>query len=132
MKIGNFAKALAIKNMGQNNMFKYLRNKGYLQQDNTPIQRYVNQSWFVVRQVKKGEREFSVTMLTTKGIDKIIQELIKDGYLESTFNYTVRDSLSEENNITPNIVIETLSDDTDVDITTEEDNNNDDNLATNK
>lgn len=47
--VNSLAKNLAIKNLGRNNFYKYLRSKGLLQKDNCPYQRYVNDELFVLK-----------------------------------------------------------------------------------
>lgn len=85
--IDNFSKAIAIKDLGRNNMYSYLRSKGLLRQDNSPYQAYIEQGLMIKRQsgcyVYRGSLESSYkTYLTNKGIDKIITMLNKDGYIQ--------------------------------------------------
>jgi phage regulator Rha-like protein len=44
--VGQFAKNLAIKELGPNNMFKWLRARGFLRDNNEPYQPYVNRGYF--------------------------------------------------------------------------------------
>lgn len=85
--IDDFSKAIAIKELGRNNMYSYLRSKGLLRQDNSPYQAYIEQGLMIKRQsgcyVYRGSLESSYkTYLTNKGIDKIITLLNKDGYMQ--------------------------------------------------
>ncbi len=85
--IDDFSKAIAIKDLGRNNMYSYLRSKGLLRQDNSPYQAYIEQGLMIKRQsgcyVYRGSLESSYkTYLTNKGIDKIITLLNKDGYMQ--------------------------------------------------
>jgi len=67
--IGDFAKNLAIKGLGQNNIFKWLKARGYLMENTRPYQQYVNRGYFVRKpSVKKinGEVRYT-TMLTARG-----------------------------------------------------------------
>lgn len=84
--IDDFSKAIAIKDLGRNNMYNYLRGKGLLRQDNSPYQAYIEQGLMIKRQsgcyLYRGSLESSYkTYLTNKGIDKIITLLNKDGYI---------------------------------------------------
>ena len=86
--VNSLAKNLAIKNLGRNNFYKYLRNKGLLQKDNCPYQRYVNDELFVLKPAGSyivGEDTIQnyKTYITTKGVNKIIDMLIEDQYLVS-------------------------------------------------
>ena len=86
--VNSLAKNLAIKNLGRNNFYKYLRSKGLLQKDNCPYQRYVNDELFVLKPAGSyivGEDTIQnyKTYITTKGVNKIIDMLIKDQYLVS-------------------------------------------------
>lgn len=85
--IDDFSKAIAIKDLGRNNMYNYLRSKGLLRQDNSPYQAYIEQGLMIKRQsgcyLYRGSLESSYkTYLTNKGIDKIITMLNKDGYIQ--------------------------------------------------
>ena len=86
--VNSLAKNLAIKNLGRNNFYKYLRSKGLLQKDNYPYQRYVNDELFVLKPAGSyivGEDTIQnyKTYITTKGVNKIIDMLIEDQYLAS-------------------------------------------------
>ncbi|GAA0234392.1 phage antirepressor KilAC domain-containing protein [Metaclostridioides mangenotii] len=68
-------------------MYEYLRNKRFLRQDNSPYQKYIEQGLMIRRQsgqyLYRGALEDSYkTYLTSKGIDKIIGLLEKDGYIQ--------------------------------------------------
>lgn len=86
--IDDFSKAIAIKDLGRNNMYNYLRSKGLLRKDNSPYQAYIEQGLMIKRQsgcyLYRGSLESSYkTYLTNKGIDKIIVLLSKDGYIQN-------------------------------------------------
>jgi len=61
--------------LGRNNLFKLLREKKLLKQDNTPYQRYVDTEYFIVRQVviekPDGKEVKSQTLITPAGLDYI-------------------------------------------------------------
>lgn len=85
--IDDFSKAIAIKDLGRNNMYSYLRSKGLLRQDNSPYQAYIEQGLMIKRQsgcyLYRGSLESSYkTYLTNKGIDKIITMLNKDEFIQ--------------------------------------------------
>lgn len=69
VKVGELAKILSIKNMGQNNMFSFLRNQGILQPDNIPYQTYINSGYFTCVKTKKGGEVYIVTLVTPKGFE---------------------------------------------------------------
>lgn len=84
--IEKFSKNLSINGMGRNKMYKYLRNKGFLMENNIPYQKYIDKKYFVVKpsgyHLVNGEKvQDYKTFLTSKGVNKIIDELIKDNIL---------------------------------------------------
>jgi anti-repressor protein len=69
VSIAEFAKNLAISGMGQNNVYKWLKGRGFLQINNQPYQQYVERGYFVMKPYDekiKGEVKYK-TMLTPKG-----------------------------------------------------------------
>ncbi|MDB2887360.1 DNA-binding protein [Clostridioides difficile] len=87
--IEDFSKTLAIKGYGRNNMYKLLREMEYLKKDNSPYTRYVEQGLFIRKpsgtHIEKGELiEDYKTFLTSKGIDKIMEKLLKIGVIKQT------------------------------------------------
>lgn len=84
--VGDFSKCLAIKNLGRNNMYGYMRNKKILMPNNIPYQKYITLGHFVIKPNgyhKKGDEiiEDFKTMITKKGIDYLIKKLKEDGYI---------------------------------------------------
>ena len=79
--IGDFAKNLAIPELGQNNMFKWLKARGYLMDNRKPYQPYVNRGYFVERptEEKYGGKVRYTTLLTPKGTAWLTR-LIKADY----------------------------------------------------
>ena len=78
--VGEVAKSFGI---GRNKLFKLLRDKKFLMKNNNPYQKYIENGLFEVIEVNKTSGEwsqnFTKTMITAKGIDKIreiIQEVI--------------------------------------------------------
>lgn len=76
------AKVLSIKGMGRNNLFEFLRNKGILDRNNIPYQRYIDQGYFRTIEQKwhtpTGETKINIkTLVYQKGID-FIRKLIKE------------------------------------------------------
>ncbi|VIG13901.1 phage antirepressor protein [Clostridioides difficile] len=89
--IEDFSKTLAIKGYGRNNMYKLLREMEYLKKDNSPYTRYVEQGLFIRKpsgtHIEKGELiEDYKTFLTSKGIDKIMEKLLKLGVIKQSSN----------------------------------------------
>jgi phage antirepressor YoqD-like protein len=67
--VGDFAKNISIPNMGQNNMYKWLKARGFVTMDRKPYQPYVERGYFVRRPSKEkinGEYRYT-TYLTPKG-----------------------------------------------------------------
>lgn len=85
--IDTFAKNLGIKGLGRNNMYKYLRDNEYLRKDNKPYQKYIDSKLFIIKpsgyHTVNGEviQDYK-TFLTTKGINKIINKLVSDKYID--------------------------------------------------
>lgn len=65
--------------IGRNKLFSWLKDKRILLSDNTPYQRYIDQNYFVVREVTKntvyGTKVFPKTYVTGKGQIYIVQKL---------------------------------------------------------
>lgn len=84
--ITTFSKNLSIKKLGRNNMYKYLRDNKYLMKDNQPYQEYVANGMFVLKpsghHIQNGEivQDYK-TYLTKKGINKLLDKITKDGYI---------------------------------------------------
>lgn len=84
--IEKFSKNLSINRMGRNKMYKYLRDKGFLMENNMPYQKYIDRKYFVVKpsgyHMVNGEKvQDYKTFLTSKGVNRIMDELIKDNIL---------------------------------------------------
>lgn len=85
--ITTFSKNLSIKELGRNNMYKYLRDNKYLMKDNQPYQEYVANGMFVLKpsghHIQNGEivQDYK-TYLTKKGINKLLDKITKDGYIK--------------------------------------------------
>ncbi|MCY7627767.1 phage antirepressor KilAC domain-containing protein [Bacillus altitudinis] len=74
MKIGQLAKVLCIKGMGQNNLFKYLRENNILMSGtnkNVPYQKYVDRGFFQVKTQETNIGIKTITLVTPKGADFI-------------------------------------------------------------
>jgi phage antirepressor YoqD-like protein len=69
VSIGDFSKNLAIENLGRNNLFDWLKARGFLMMNTEPYQQYVERGYFVRKPSDKrinGEVKYT-TMLTPKG-----------------------------------------------------------------
>ncbi len=79
ISMNEVAKVLNIKGYGRNNLFEYLRDKGILDRNNVPYQRYVDAGWFrVIEQhyQKNGEPVVTTkTLVYQKGVDAIRKKL---------------------------------------------------------
>lgn len=83
--IGTVAKLLNFKNVGRNTLFEILRNKGILQTNNIPYQKYVDQGYFRVIESKWNDSYGDVkisfkTVVYQKGIEYISKLLKELGY----------------------------------------------------
>lgn len=85
--VDTFSKTLNIKELGRNNMYKWLRENKYLMRNNKPYQHYINQGLFKLKSV--GYRTNCVgeqiplfkTYISIKGCGYLLDKLIKDGYI---------------------------------------------------
>lgn len=85
--VDTFSKALNIKELGRNNMYKWLRENKYLMRNNKPYQHYINQGLFKLKSV--GYRTNCIgeqiplfkTYISIKGCGYLLDKLVKDGYI---------------------------------------------------
>lgn len=81
--IGDFSKLAKDENIiiGRNRLFAWLRDGGYLMEDNIPYQRYIEQGIFVLREgtfeTPYGPRVYKKTYVTGKGQICLIEKLRK-------------------------------------------------------
>mgnify|MGYP001059116016 CR=1 FL=1 len=83
MKVGQVAKAIGIKGMGQNNLFRFLRENKVLidgTNKNAPYQKYIERGFFQVKTQETSIGIKTITLVTSKGADFIADLLIKHGY----------------------------------------------------
>lgn len=79
--VGEFAKLACNSgiNIGQKRLFAWLRENGYLQKDNKPYQRYIDNGWFALRESSittvKGNLLRSTTLITGKGQMALLERL---------------------------------------------------------
>ncbi len=69
VSIGDFSKNIAIEGLGRNNLFTWLRGRGFLMDNTAPYQPYVDRGYFVRRPSNKrihGETRYT-TLLTPRG-----------------------------------------------------------------
>ena len=76
--VGSFAKILGIKNMGRNNMFKWMRSQGLLMKRNEPYQKYMKY-FKVIPVVNAQGYTNNKTLLNPNGVEYIVKRLIDDG-----------------------------------------------------
>lgn len=77
LTIERFAKLVTEKlgiQTGRNRMFQWLRKNGYLQANNMPYQRYINNGWFKTYEVVKAGHAFTVPSITGKGQQKLFEK----------------------------------------------------------
>ena len=81
------SKTINFKDMGQNKLFKFLREKEIVNYDNEPYQRFIDGLYFSLKEnkwvnPKTGQTNINLTpVVTQKGIDYIIKLLLKSGYV---------------------------------------------------
>lgn len=85
--LGVAAKVLGFKGVGRNNLFKILRERGILSQNNNlPYQRYIDAGYFTVEAVPwehptcGDERSYYKTLVTPKGLSWIEKGLFGLNY----------------------------------------------------
>lgn len=77
LTIERFAKLVTEKlgiNTGRNRMSQWLRKNGFLQANNMPYQRYINNGWFKTYEVIKAGHAFTVPSITGKGQQKLFEK----------------------------------------------------------
>lgn len=77
LTVERFAKLVTEKlgiQTGRNRMFQWLRKNGYLQANNMPYQRYINNGWFKTYEVVKAGHAFTVPSITGKGQQKLFEK----------------------------------------------------------
>jgi len=77
--VGVFSKVLRIKDLGRNNLFAWLREKGILMEGNTPYQQYIQ--YFKVLPIENsytGRTDYK-TLIKPNGVKYIVKRLIDDG-----------------------------------------------------
>lgn len=77
LTIERFAKLVTEKfgiKTGRNRMFQWLRKNGFLQANNMPYQRYINNGWFKTYEVVKAGHAFTVPSITGKGQQKLFEK----------------------------------------------------------
>ncbi len=75
------ANILNIPELGRNNLTKKLRELKYITEFNKPYQKYVNQKLMKVIESTKGERVYTSTVVSQKGLDKFIKIFKKPVFL---------------------------------------------------
>lgn len=80
----NMKQASNTLGIGRNKLYEFLRDKSILTADNIPYQRYINQEYFVVKQVTINKGIYSnnkpQTFVTAKGINWISKLLNKNNF----------------------------------------------------
>lgn len=88
--VDTFSKALGIKELGRNNMYKWFRNNKYLMKNNRPYQHYINQGLFKLKNIGFktnciGEQTpLFKTYITKKGLGHFLNKFVDDGYINFT------------------------------------------------
>lgn len=76
--VGVFSKILRIKDLGRNNLFAWMREKGILMEGNTPFQKYID--YFKVLPLENphtGRTDYK-TLIKPNGVKYIVKKLIED------------------------------------------------------
>lgn len=77
LTVERFAKLVTEKlgiQTGRNRMFQWLRKNGFLQANNMPYQRYINNGWFKTYEVIKAGHAFTAPSITGKGQQKLFEK----------------------------------------------------------
>ena len=77
LTVERFAKLVTEKlgiQTGRNRMFQWLRKNGFLQANNMPYQRYINNGWVKTYEVIKAGHAFTVPSITGKGQQKLFEK----------------------------------------------------------
>ena len=77
LTVERFAKLVTEKlgiQTGRNRMFQWLRKNGFLQANNMPYQRYINNGWFKTYEVITAGHAFTVPSITGKGQQKLFEK----------------------------------------------------------
>lgn len=87
LKIRDFAKSISKDGLtiGQNKLFAWLRNNGFLTYENTPYQKYINNGYFelitgIIERSTTG-RQWQQTRITGKGQIAVTKKLLSAGAL---------------------------------------------------
>ena len=86
--VDTFSKTLNIKELGRNNMYKWLRENKYFMRNNKPYQHYINQGLFKLKSV--GYRTNCIgeqiplfkTYISIKGCGYLLDKLVNQGYID--------------------------------------------------
>lgn len=82
--VGEFAKLVKKENIkiGRNRLFEWLRDNGYLMQNNNPYQKYIESGYFKVVEVTKntayGISIYTKTLITGRGQVYLVEKLKKE------------------------------------------------------
>ncbi|BAO04986.1 antirepressor protein [Clostridium botulinum B str. Osaka05] len=76
--LGTIAKILNIKNMGRNNLFKWLKEKEILMDNNAPYQRYIKYFKVITVTNRYTNMANNKTLLRPNGVEYIVKKLIDD------------------------------------------------------
>ena len=79
--MNDLCKVLNIKGYGRNNMFKYLRNKKVLRNNNTPYQRFVDKFKVIENKNQKGYIN-PQTLVNGEGVKYIVKLLQEDNIIK--------------------------------------------------
>ena len=103
--VNDIAKCLAIKGMGRNNLYKFLRWNKILMDDYEAYQRFINEGKIVHRSVTytcKGKEHTDIkAYFTAKGVEYLYKKLKKEGHIsKKTVKQVLEelDSLEDKNN----------------------------------
>ena len=95
--MGLFAKVIDLKDMGKNNLFKYLRENKIFMENNEPYATHIK--YFKVVPVTKYNKFGSIvvpkTLIKPEGIKYIVSKLMRDGYVVLKSYSQILDELGE-------------------------------------
>ena len=93
IKVGAFAKVLYDQNklkIGRNRLFRWLKEKGYLQRNCLPYQQYIDMGLFEVTAGIYGSHIWQQTLVTGKGVVFLTKKILDSGDFEGQKPVTSR------------------------------------------
>jgi len=78
--VKQMADYFSFQDLGQNKLFKLLRDRKILTEYNTPYRNHIEAGHCSIRAIKRGDKSFDQAVFTAKGFEYVKKGLIKLGY----------------------------------------------------